>query len=295
MTHFLKTIMPLFIITLLCTSARHNSAMAATAEESLEARIRTATTLQKVLETGEKEYARRRKTWESLKDGEDDDAKQRSTAALQELYGWIAVRCGELTGLTPEWSTGQLRARKGFFEEASTVYEDFRNRLVSFMNTQSQSGMLKTSEGGIYGKVLAWAGQRAAFYRACFSWYAADTSCFEASGFGPAVAKFSHGFIPSSPWLGEYYDSINTRLALLAVQKEEVKQAQQLVTLLEKFHEPLGITEKIQYGPYAGSAFVEKRESLEGDLPLERVRAYLADESFWKGVIPEELKKKPAE
>lgn len=289
MLHFLKKTTILFILILFAGGVR----AASTEEDPIASEIRAARSLHAVYEVGNGEYTKRQQTWASLKDGRDDVAKKRSVEALRTLHGLIASRCCELTGLTPEWGTDELRIRKGFFDEMSVAYDLFRTRVCDLSSALSRAGTLKAEAGEVYGKVMAWAGQRATFYASCFDLYKADGSSFKASGTGHAVAEYSKGYVPGS-WLGEYFHPTNMHLMLLSVSKEEVEEATSLAALMQKFHGPLGIS-SLNYGPCAVSTIASKRTALEGNLPIHKVREYLGDESFWKGTIPAELKKQEEE
>lgn len=285
MRYFLKKIVTVCVISA-CAGGVHAAALEET--DPIGDKIQGARSLSAVYEIGNAEYEKRHQTWESLKEGQDESAKKRSVDALRALHHLLANRSCELTGLTPEWSTDKLRIKKGFLDATSSLYETFRDRLSVLTNTLSKEGKLKAEAGEIYGRITAWAGQRAVFYSTCIDLYKADTSSFKASGAGHAVAEYSKGYVPGSLF-GEYIHPTNMYLMMLSVSKEETDAAADLAKLMTKFHEALSIS-SLKYGPYVSSALTAKRDALEGNLPIHKVREYLQSEDFWKGEIPEELK-----
>lgn len=283
MTHFLKKTKVLLVMALFFGGTDSLSA----AEDTIETRIQAARSLQQVHTLGKDEFEKRQQTWTSLKEGQDALAKKHSVEALRELYTLIASRCCELTGLTTEWGTNSLRIKRGFFDDISQVYEDFRKGVSGLISALSHQGRLTEDGGEIYGKIMAWSGQRAVFYAHCFDLYKSD-SVFKPSGTGHAVAGYSGGLV-SAAWLGEYFNSTNINLMLLSISKEEQEEAVKLSELMKQFHDSLGIS-SVNYGPLESASVQKERDALEGNLPIHKVREYLDDSSFWAGTIPEELK-----
>ncbi|OFW69477.1 MAG: hypothetical protein A2977_00895 [Alphaproteobacteria bacterium RIFCSPLOWO2_01_FULL_45_8] len=266
--------------------------VAALEEEPIESRIQRTSNLQALYSLGVEEKTKLYATWNSLRNGADTQAKAASISRLEQLKNLIAQQGGELTGLTTEErGASQLRIRRGFFTEAQAIYDEFIKKLLHLLT--NNQGTLKEEEGAIYGKLIAWAGQRSIFYGECFDVMRTSTDHFMKGGAGAVLSEYTNGYTASiAPTLGQYFYPQNPHLTLLMIAKEDMETASQLNDLLTSFHEPLGITERRDYMFPFGEALAAKRSALEGELSLERVQRYLADSDFWeRKKIPAELKR----
>ncbi|MFN7663029.1 MAG: hypothetical protein ACK5PQ_04870 [Alphaproteobacteria bacterium] len=256
---------------------------------TIKERIAHARSLNELYTLAAKEQETRLDTWKKLKDGQDHDALDRAITSLADLKKWITLSCMELTGLKPGEKTERARVRQHFFDETSAEYKSFAEKIKGLSSSKTEAGSLSVKAGELYGQLVAQAGQRAAFYKDAFAMITSDTEMFSKEGFGAALNSWTGGYAESlEAALGKYFYAKNPALTLLMVPKEELESAHNIVSLMEKFHEPLGISKDSNpiYMASFGDEFVQKRNALEGSLSLSEMHSYIENKEFWEGTTP---------
>lgn len=292
MTHWSK-LSRLFVMgTFLWAGAGYGAAVTeepfiAGVEEPIGKSIRGASTLGDVYKLAREEYGICNETYEALKGGSDKRAQAHNKKTLESLYEAICDRCSLLTGICID-EKSEPRIKRHFFTEATESYETFEKQLHALIKSNSTD----REAVSFFSDLIPRASQRAMFFKDAFSNLSSDSASFNARGTGAELKKLT-GFSPlASMFDFNYYGLINRKLIFLSVQKEDIGVASDIISLLQKFHLPLGIQEEISYGPYMGDKFRTARDVLTGSLPLEIVNECIKDEDFKKGFVSETLKAK---
>ena len=291
MTHWSKLSRLFVISTFLLVGTGYSAAVKEEITEvTIKERIQNARTLNELYDLASKEQKIRLRTWGKMKGGEDKEALERSVNSLLELKNWVSGNCMELTGLKQEERDGRIRVRQHFFEDCSKEYKAFSDQLVELLARKAGDGSLSVPAGKLYGELIGEAGQRSIFYKEAFGTITGDAEMFTKEGLGSALSALTMGYASSlEATFGKYFYAKNSALVLLMVPKEEVEAANQIVSLLENFHEPLDVKvePKVSYMASFSEDFLEKRDLLAGNLSLSQVRAYMENKDFWAGSILE--------